>query len=387
MRFPRSRRFPLNVCFGFGMILFLFASNHLPSAHADSPNPLPSTPLSEPRTGLAGAAAGGLVLFAGGKTDTGEYSATVDVFDTSTQSWLTPTTISVGRYQLVGAAAGGLILFAGGELSSGAYSAVVDVYDTSTREWITATATISLSQARTKLAGVAAGNLIFFAGGQTSLTTPSAVVDVYDASLRNWLTPANLSKARTDVVGATAGNLVLFAGGDESGKGTFSTVVDIYDISTRTWLPTSSLSQPRRSLAAAASGNLVLFAGGRPGALAVSPVVDVFDTSTQNWLPSANLSEARCFLTAVAAGNLVFFSGGLTANLSASAKIDVYDTSTQSWLPSPPSLSMARGLMAGAATKGLVLFAGGDEGLGVKNMIHLTPFIFLAHVLQWHFLP
>jgi N-acetylneuraminic acid mutarotase len=68
---------------------------------------------------LAGAAAGNLVLFAGGRNGTSPFSAVVDVFDTSTRSWLTPTNLSQPRYWLAGVAAGNIILFAGGETSSG----------------------------------------------------------------------------------------------------------------------------------------------------------------------------------------------------------------------------------------------------------------------------
>jgi N-acetylneuraminic acid mutarotase len=65
---------------------------------------------------------------------------------------------------LAGAAAGNLILFAGGWNGSD-YFAVVDVFDTSTRSWLNTT---NLSQPRCCLAGVAAGNLVLFAGGQNT---------------------------------------------------------------------------------------------------------------------------------------------------------------------------------------------------------------------------
>jgi hypothetical protein len=143
-------------------IALLLSSSHSLSAYADS-IPFQTTNLSLPRIWLAGAAAGNLILFAGGHPS-GGYSDRVDVFDTSTRSWLNTTNLSQPRHALAGAAAGNLVLFAGG-VSSGGVSDRVDVFDTSTRSWLNTT---NLSQPRYYLAGAAAGNLVLFAGGENS---------------------------------------------------------------------------------------------------------------------------------------------------------------------------------------------------------------------------
>ncbi len=97
---------------GIAIALLLLSSSHSLSAYADS-IPVQTTTLSQPRRYLAGAAAGNLILFAGGDIS-GGYSDRVDVFDTSTRSWLNTTNLSQPRYYLAGAGAGNLVLFAGG---------------------------------------------------------------------------------------------------------------------------------------------------------------------------------------------------------------------------------------------------------------------------------
>jgi hypothetical protein len=82
--------------------------------------------LSLPRSHLAGAAAGNFALFAGGWKDRSTPSLRVDLYDTSTRTWLPCTNLSVPRYYLAGAAAGDLVLFAGGENESSTL-ATVDV--------------------------------------------------------------------------------------------------------------------------------------------------------------------------------------------------------------------------------------------------------------------
>jgi hypothetical protein len=163
MRLLRSSVFSLDIRVGFGIILLLFASlGRQPSVRGDTLVTLLTTNLSQNRLYLAAAAEGGLILFAGGYNDP-EYSAVVDMFDTSTRTWLAPTNLSQPRGFLAGAAAGSLVLFAGGFEES--ESEVVDVYDTSTRTWLSPTA---LSQPRFHLVGVSTRDLILFGCGQAS---------------------------------------------------------------------------------------------------------------------------------------------------------------------------------------------------------------------------
>ena len=92
------------------------------------------------------------------------YSNVVDIYNTSTNTWLTAT-LSQPRGSPGGRGRGQLrCLWRRVDQRQPYYSNAVDIYNTSTNTWSTAT----LSQARCRLAAAAAGNDVVFAGGVDS---------------------------------------------------------------------------------------------------------------------------------------------------------------------------------------------------------------------------
>src|SRR4030095_8640293 len=160
----------------------------------------------------------------------------------------------------------------------------------------------TLSQARLGMAVATAGTKIVFAGAALSAVSGSLYpdygsrsVDVYDWSTQTWTT-AELSEKRSDIAAVAAGNKIFFAGG-RLGDGAFDllfSTVDIYDVSTDSW-SVATLSQPRAYIAAAAVGNKVFFAGGeKDWDYNTSDKVDIYDISSNTW-SAQTLSEARAF--------------------------------------------------------------------------------------------
>lgn len=314
------------------------------------------------RERLAGAGAGNKIVFAGGATSNGPYFQGADIYDVSTNTWSTAE-ISAARQNMAAAANGNKIVFAGGDQGAGGLSPVyynsVDIYDVSTNTWTTA----QLSEARTYLAGAAAGNKIVFAGGDVTgvLTKFSKTVDIYNVSNNAWST-AQLSEARAQVVAAAAGNKILFAGG-ASDAFTLSKTVDIYDVSTNTWT-TAQLSTARNQLAAAAIGNKIVFAGGGNGSYTTT--ADIYDVTTNTWT-TGQISEGRGLLAAAANGNKIVFAGGYSSNTSKT--VDIYDVTTNAWTSA--QLSEARYALAGAAAGNKILFAGGHGSSGSSKTVDI----------------
>jgi hypothetical protein len=279
--------------------------------------------------------------------------------------------LSQARLGPVAVSVGDLALFAGGEVA-GTPSAVVDVYDDASGMWSTAK---PLSVARTALAATRVGHLALFAGGADSLSTETAVVDIYDASKgapsnpAAWST-ATLSQARFNLAATTVGSKAIFAGGATGGisspNAIASDVVDIYDASKgapsnpAAW-STATLSEARGALAAATAGNRALFAGGFTGA-AASATVDIYDDTTGLWC-TASLWQARARMGATAVGMRAYFGGGSIAGSTMTDVVDIYDASKgapcnpAAW--STAKLSVARGLASAAAVGNTILFAGG----------------------------
>lgn len=302
--------------------------------------------LSVSRFGLAGVSLGNTALFGGGGSlvegKNQVYSNAVDVFDASGGS--STATLSRGRVYLAATSVGPKAIFAGGECPDIVFGTVnptnvVDIFDAGTGQWSTAT----LSYARSKLAAASVGNKAFFAGGY-GLVPPgigahSDLVDIYDAGSGLW-TVARLSEARSNLTAVSAGNKVFFAGGTTGGfrqqdPTTYSNTVDIYDLNLGTWT-SAHLSQARTNVAAAVIGDAVLFGGGvysdSVGTSHLCSVVDVYNISSGTW-STTTLSEARYSLAATSLGNMALFAGGGNAT-NLSAVVDVYA------IPEPATLSL-----------------------------------------------
>lgn len=88
--------------------------------------------------------------------------ATVDVYDIETQIWYN-TSLIVARYWAAAASFGTKIVIAGGFLNPFQHSRAVDVFDVSTETWVSSST--ALSAARSFIGAAALGGKIVFAGG------------------------------------------------------------------------------------------------------------------------------------------------------------------------------------------------------------------------------
>lgn len=230
-----------------------------------------------PRYALASASASLYAVFAGGILNDLSSSNVVE-----TVKWTSSSTVifgypflSVARGYLASATLGNLILFAGGQTtSSGSVSNRIDFFDATTGAF---TATASLSVARSRLAAVSVPtlNVILFAGGSNG-TQPMNTIDMWNASSGSITQPTGLPIARHSLCAAAIGSRVFFAGGRDSGA-LPTDVVEILDLTTMQW---SNASVPlsdggRAELVCSSFATGVLFAGG-VGPTSISNAVDVY---------------------------------------------------------------------------------------------------------------
>lgn len=250
------------------------------------------------------------------------------------------------------AAAGNKIIFAGGFIPPGTQSSRVDIYNLTTQTWSTA----ELGTARNLIATVVSGNKIFFGGGETSDGTwPVDWVDIYDATTNTW-SVSHLSTAGHSIAAAAVADKVLFAGGDGGFTGTGrETRVDIYNLTTNSW-STSSLSEVKRGEHAAVTlNNKIYFAGGETwpswpnGNWGASNKIDIYDHSTNTWSASF-LSQGKMSLTGIASGNKIYWAGGQTGfypSISLTCSVEIMDintnTSSIQYMFNPASWSIASG--------------------------------------------
>jgi Kelch motif/Galactose oxidase, central domain len=301
---------------------------------------VPIGSLSQGRIGLVSATAGSKIVFAGGMI-VGAYSSRVDIYDTASKTWSTAELSRAERQGMAIAAVGNKVLFAGGgDNDNGTVTSRVDIYDVAANSW----SQVELSQARSYLAAITIYNKIYFAGGGTwgpivggspnpnwpsnaNYYVGSNAVDIYDNTTNTW-TIATLSEGRFELSATVIGNKIYFAGGFQS-IFNVSNRIDIFDTQTNAW-STSQLQEFRGSHASAAVGNKIFWAGG-----ANNPYWSGFNLSKQVEIKDVitNVSSFVCitpksqFNAVIKDGNIVFFTG----NTGSGIQFEIYNPSTNQW--------------------------------------------------------
>ena len=172
-------------------------------------------------------------------------------------------------------------------------------------------------------AAAANSNYAIVAGGYWSGKTNA--VGAYDKNLTRVI-PTSLSEARSNLVGVRAGNYVLFCGGINS-KG-ISNMVDAYDLFLTRTTP-QLLNEAKVDFGATTLNDLAVIAGGR---IKISSTNELNGTSVESveaydpFLVKTDvqgLSKKRYFLGAATIENYALFGGGYTPSVNVYT-VDVY---------------------------------------------------------------
>ena len=299
-----------------------------------------------------------VVLFAGG----GAWDGAFFVNTVTGAIVVRNGSLSAGRGRGVAVACpdGSLVVLAGGQLSNGKQSASVDLYDTRTDTFARGP---DLSEGRSFLGGAAWGDFIFFAGGEADNDKDSDSVDVFNCSARAFVGGRShkLSVGRKKLAGAGAHGTVAFAGGFSSAKHAYEATVDILNVTTGVWR-TASLGQKRQYITAAVAGPYILWGGGfcspcgpgQPNASSSrSSFVDLLNTLSGTW-SHAQLSQERSNFAAASVGDRYAIFAGGTSDVAAAAGyaitrsnvVDIFDGVADSW----SSSAMQTGACCNAAT-------------------------------------
>ncbi|PVU95127.1 hypothetical protein BB561_002023 [Smittium simulii] len=294
-------------------------------------------------------------------------------------------TLSAPRSRLAGASAGNMLLFAGGIDSAGESSEIVDLYNASNGALTTA----RLSSPRSEIGSSSFLNnrYAIFAGGIGKNVTVSSSIDIYDSETGTWILK-NLSEARANPRVLDLGNRLVIYGGNILKSPYLSRTIDILDASFNLSSQTESvLDYPQ--LGASASGvdrSTGMIMGGyenqNPNNRFSKLVASSQTLYIQNldWtdrlfvVPGPVLEAPRWEASAAYANSQFIFAGGYIINANkevASNRIDVFDYSTFRWSNQTLTLNSARFSIYSGTIKNHVLFWGGSESkmLDVYNSV------------------
>jgi N-acetylneuraminic acid mutarotase len=202
-------------------------------------------------------AIGGLTTFPG------DALATVEVYDTVTDSWDTKAPMPTARTHLATCVVDGKIYAIGGRRGDTVLP-TVEMYDPVTDTWTTKA---PMPTARWGLcASTVNGNIYAIGGATTSFSSPpwagTTRVEEYNPVTDTWTQKESMHIGRLDLAGVELNGRIYAIGGGDSSLGTNLATVEAYDPVTDTWTQREDLPTPRGQLSASTVNEQMYVVGG-----------------------------------------------------------------------------------------------------------------------------
>lgn len=265
--------------------------------------------LSQARTGIATAVLGKKIFFAGGETGSYKYTGRVDIYDTETNRW-TKADLDKIEAKMTGASAGDKVVFASGETAH--------IYDALANAWSTAPLSDRIGSWGPSVYGIAATAIdktIYFAGGIDDFEIHKAI-DIYNTETETW-SKSSLNGYKGGVAGIASGNTIFWAGGQtwNGREMLLLNQVEIRDMNSGT-VTMGSLFQGNAFFSAIQKKeNLIFFTG-----LGLEKnKLDIYDLNTKTW--SIGLMPKSFENAAIISVNDIIYVAGGTVDGSLSSQV------------------------------------------------------------------
>jgi hypothetical protein len=303
------------------------------------------------------------IVYVMGNGNPGQPSP-VEAYDIATDSWSTVGTMPISREGAAYAALNGEIYAAGGHVSGGGATATVDVYDPSTNSWHSI-APMNTMRAQFALVAASNGKLYAIGGEMGSSGAPStASVEAYDPASNTWSPQASMSAPRKFHVAGAIGSTIVVAGGSLSGSST----TEIYNVTTNSWLSGASpASNVEGGRAVVINGAMFVVGGTSNGGSArVQMYRPANGQSPAGWAVPGDMPTARGQLAVAAAGGNsdVLYAIGGQRNGSSLTTVEAMST------PPPNDLSVSSGGGGGGGggfTPPVVTFSSTNTSVATMN--------------------
>src|SRR5207245_2479647 len=263
----------------------------------------------------------GRVLFTGGTDDSGQSTATAEVYDPVTSRFhLVWSMTSPREGHVATLLKSGRVVVVGGSLNSSTSCILnrAELYDPTTD---TFTATRSMLTGRTGAAAtLLADGRVLLTGGIGPTPTADAIdsTEIYDPAAQTFLSAAHMTTVRVNHVATllTSGE-VLVAGGRTSIFSETSSA-EIYDPTANTFTAVGPMSDRRCFLPSPInlpSGEVLVIGGATIvfAEVANTDTSDIYDPNTHNFTPSVNMLSSRNSHSAtLLQDGRILVTGGLT---------------------------------------------------------------------------
>jgi N-acetylneuraminic acid mutarotase len=296
--------------------------------------------MSTARTAHVSAVTRGRWFVGGGGADTsGNFLASVEVYDPAIGSWQKLVPLMTGRTEM-GVAAdslSGKVLFAGGKPpNSLPYYATGEADLGDGTAW---SASSLLTPRYAHAAAFAAGKYIV-SGGYSTSNGQLADAESMDSGGSSWTSAGTMPSGPRSYHAMTTladGHTVLVSGGS-TGQALAS--ADLFDAVTGTWRKASSMQVARVSSGVVLlQDERVLVTGGESGIPNLASC-EIYSPASDSWSPAASMQSARSLHSAVLLpdGRVLVAGGsndGAHVQQGALGSVEIYDPKLDSWIAGP----------------------------------------------------
>src|SRR2546430_1480702 len=258
-------------------------------------------PMPVSRQELATGVLNGKVYVVGGYDADAHSTATVQVYNPTTDTWTLAQALPIAVNHNAAAVAGGKLY------SFGAGVGETFVYDPNSNSWA-ARASSHYVHRGTAAVGVI-NNRIYVTGGEG---TPSQrELEVYDPVANTWTVKAPMSVPRNHTAGGVIEGKFYVVGGRASDFSGSTDALEVYNPQTNSWSTLPPMPTARSGLAAAVVDNeLWVFGGEDVLEFVVHAEVEVYNPATNSWRQLPNMPAGRHGIWASVIGNKIYIPGG-----------------------------------------------------------------------------
>ncbi len=209
--------------------------------------------------------------------------------------WTFKASMLVPRESPAAAVLGGELYVLGGHTTGGMAVASVEAYNSVSNTW---SLKPSMSEPKASLAAAVTGGRLYAVGGGDNGTVLNTL-EAYDPALNSWMTLAPMPTPRTSLAAVALNGLIYAIGG--------GTAVEAYDPATNTWTTKAPLPSFREGLGAGVINGLIYVIGGEsaPG------TTQVYNPARNAWQTLAPMPTARRFFGLAVLDGRLFAAGGL----------------------------------------------------------------------------
>jgi len=328
--------------------------------------------MPEARQELATGALNGKVYVLGGYEAGATSTATVQVYNPTTDTWTFAHSLPYAVNHNAAAVAGGKLY------SFGAGAGETFVYDPNSNSWH-ARARSHYVHSFTAAVGVI-DDKIYVAGGTG---TPSErELEVYDPVANTWTIKAPMSVRRNHTAGGVIDGKFYVVGGRVRNS---TNALEMYDPQTNTWSTRAPMPTPRSGIAAAVVNNeLWVFGGEDVPDLALHAEVEVYNPLSNSWRREPDMTMPRHGIWASVIGNKIYIPGGGPGasainptntnqifTVTSAAEAELGNISTRSFVQTGENVMIGGFIVQGTGPKRVIIRAIGPEltQYGISNAL------------------